>query len=77
MDGFGDACDAWPQDPDDDVDGDAQPQQTDNRPTVANPMQNDEDQDGIGTACDPCPNDPINDDDGDGIVAPSTIGRCG
>ncbi|HNS52525.1 MAG TPA: ExeM/NucH family extracellular endonuclease [Anaerolineae bacterium] len=50
-----------------DGDGDGIPDDTDNCPTVYNPLQEDADGDGIGDACDACPLDPENDMDGDGI----------
>jgi len=53
-DGLGDACD-----PDDDDDGELDPQ--DNCPMIANALQRDTDLDGLGDDCDP-------DVDGDGLV---------
>ena len=54
-----------------DTDGDGIPDSTDNCPTVANPMQENEDGDKFGDVCDPCP--PVADDnppdaDGDGVA---------
>ncbi|NPV56384.1 MAG: hypothetical protein HPY76_06920, partial [Anaerolineae bacterium] len=69
-DGIGDACDALPQDFEDDgVSGG-----DDNCGTVFNPDQSDVDGDGIGDACDAMPNDGDNDgtDDG-GDNCPATV----
>jgi hypothetical protein len=51
-DGIGDACDACPNDPDNDADGDGVCGDVDNCPSVYNPDQADTDGDGIGDACD-------------------------
>jgi hypothetical protein len=60
-DGMGDPCDAWPTDPQNDVDGDGIPGDADNCPFGNNPDQGDADGDGLGDYCD-------GDADGDGIV---------
>jgi hypothetical protein len=65
-DAIGDVCDACPNDPLNDVDGDGDCGDVDNCPTIPNAAQQDLDMDGIGDACDACPNDPLNDVDGDG-----------
>lgn len=66
-DGRGNACDACPEDPENDADGDGVCGNSDNCPGTANPDQADTDGDGIGDACDACPNDSENDADGDGV----------
>jgi len=66
-DGAGDLCDVCPNDPDDDIDGDAVCGDVDNCVVTYNPSQADADGDGIGDACDACLNDPDNDSDGDGV----------
>ncbi len=53
-DHVGDACDACPQDPSNDVDVDAICGNSDNCPFVANADQIDGDQDQVGDACDNC-----------------------
>jgi hypothetical protein len=71
-DGIGDACDAFPNDPDNDADGDGVGGDTDNCPAVANPDQADVDNDGIGDACD-------GDNDNDGIpdtAPPADKNQC-
>jgi len=52
VDGIGDACDAFPNDPDNDIDGDGVSGDIDNCPNVSNANQNDLDSDGTGDACD-------------------------
>jgi len=55
-------------DPTGDADGDGVKNGQDNCPTVANPMQDDEDGDQIGDPCDPCPISTNNtDSDHDGV----------
>ena len=49
-DTFGDACDPFPNDPANDVDGDGIGGDTDNCPSLANPGQADTDGDDIGDA---------------------------
>ena len=65
MDGIGDVCDLFPNDPDNDIDGDGVSGEIDNCPVTPNADQLDVDVDGIGDVCDLFPNDP--DNDGDGI----------
>ncbi len=59
-DGQGDACDPFPNDPDNDADGDGISGHVDNCPAVSNADQTDSDNDGVGDACD-------DDRDGDGF----------
>jgi hypothetical protein len=66
-------ADPFPDDPDNDADGDGTEGAFDNCPLHSNPTQADLDLDGIGDACDSCPEDPNNDEDGDGIC----FGDCG
>jgi HYR domain/SdrD B-like domain/PA14 domain/Thrombospondin type 3 repeat len=69
-DGVGDACDACPNDPDNDADGDGLCGDVDNCPLSPNVDQSDSDGDGVGDACDNCPSTPNPDqadDDGDGF----------
>ena len=77
-DGYGDACDTYLYDANDDADGDGIadctliitsncPQTYDNCPDTQNANQTDTDSDGLGDACDACPNDSANDADGDGV----------
>ncbi|MGE0394948.1 MAG: Ig-like domain-containing protein, partial [Vicinamibacterales bacterium] len=73
-DGRGDACDACPTDPTNDVDGDDLCGGVDNCPYIANPDQVDGDGDGLGDACDACPDDATNDADGDDICG--NIDNC-
>jgi formylglycine-generating enzyme required for sulfatase activity len=54
-DGLGDACDACPQDPYNDEDGDGVCGDLDNCPALANTDQNDADGDRYGDVCDYCP----------------------
>jgi hypothetical protein len=51
-DAFGDACDVFRNDPNNDADGDGLGADADNCPTAANASQEDSDHDGIGDACD-------------------------
>ena len=51
-DGNGDACDPFPNDPDDDIDGDTVSGHIDNCPLIANTDQANQDGDGLGDACD-------------------------
>ena len=60
-DAFGDACDPFPNDPDNDVDGDGISGDVDNCPSVANADQANNDADTEGDACD-------TDDDNDGVL---------
>ena len=55
FDGRLDSCDACPNDPVDDIDGDGLCGDVDNAPFVANPAQADADGDGIGDVADNCP----------------------
>ncbi|MEM6993503.1 MAG: thrombospondin type 3 repeat-containing protein [Myxococcota bacterium] len=64
-DALGDACDACPNDADDDVDGDSFCGDVDTCPDIPNPGQADGDLDGLGDVCDACPADPANDADAD------------
>lgn len=57
----------YPDNPDNDIDGDGVADDSDNCPGTSNADQTDADGDGQGDACDPFPNDPDNDIDGDGI----------
>nr|MBN2278466.1 thrombospondin type 3 repeat-containing protein [candidate division Zixibacteria bacterium] len=57
-DGLGDACDACPNDPYNDYDGDGICGDVDNCPTLANSLQTDTDEDGLGDTCDNCPDVP-------------------
>lgn len=66
-DGVGDVCDSYPNDPDNDIDGDSFPADTDNCPEHGNSDQVDSDEDGIGDVCDPCPADPGDDPDSDDV----------
>ena len=66
-DGIEDGVDLFPNDPDNDIDGDGISGDIDNCPADANPGQADGDGDGAGDACDPFPNDPDDDADGDGV----------
>ena len=54
-DGRGNACDACPQDPQNDADGDGVCAGVDNCPGVSNADQADGDMDGMGNICDNCP----------------------
>jgi hypothetical protein len=60
LDATGDACDPFPNDPDDDIDGDTVSGDIDNCPIDPNTDQSDMDLDGIGDVCDPLPNDACN-----------------
>ena len=51
-DKIGDVCDAFPQDPNNDIDGDGVSGHIDNCPTVSNANQLDTDGNGLGDACD-------------------------
>lgn len=51
IDGFGDACDVCPNDPDNDIDGDLVCGDIDNCPQTSNPLQEDSNSDGVGDAC--------------------------
>ena len=62
LDGKGNACDAFPNDPNNDSDGDGISGDIDNCPTVSNANQADSDEDGTGDAC-----DADFDSDGDGV----------
>lgn len=66
-DGLGDVCDSFPNDPDNDLDGDSIGGDIDNCPSIANNNQANDDGDGQGNVCDSFPLDPDNDFDGDGI----------
>ncbi|MDG1662766.1 MAG: thrombospondin type 3 repeat-containing protein [Pseudomonadales bacterium] len=71
-DAQGDACDLFPNDPDNDLDGDTISGHIDNCPVVANgpndaSNQLDDDNDNVGNVCDTFPNDPDNDIDGDTV----------
>jgi hypothetical protein len=66
-DGLGDACDACPADPDNDIDADGVCGDVDNCEHQFNADQVDSDGDGAGDACDLCPLDPDDDVDQDGI----------
>ena len=59
-DGFGDACDALPDDPNEtvDTDGDGIGDNSDNCVDIQNTDQTDNDDDGMGNACDECPDNP-------------------
>ncbi|MEZ4935731.1 MAG: thrombospondin type 3 repeat-containing protein [Saprospiraceae bacterium] len=59
-DGIPDFCDACPNDPDNDIDGDGICGDLDNCSNTSNSNQADADGDGIGDECDPCPNDETN-----------------
>jgi hypothetical protein len=63
----GDACDACPNDADNDADDDGVCGDVDNCPDAGNAGQADADGDGLGDACDACGNDAANDADGDGV----------
>jgi DNA-binding beta-propeller fold protein YncE len=73
-DALGDACDACPLDPQNDIDGDGICGNVDNCPTVANPSQSDSDGDGIGDACDTCTGQQGGDPDNDGVCG--AIDNC-
>lgn len=64
-DGIGDACDAFPLDPQNDIDSDGFGLHEDNCPLLFNPQQHDSDGDGIGDPCDEFSFGP--DGDGDGV----------
>ena len=64
VDGLGDACDACPVDPQNDVDADGVCGDIDNCPLHTNNDQFDADSDGTGDACDGCPSDPVKIDPG-------------
>ena len=71
-DAQGDACDPFPNDPDNDLDDDTVSGHIDNCPSVANgpndaSNQLDDDNDSVGNVCDAFPNDPDNDIDGDTV----------
>lgn len=65
-DTIGDRCDACPNDPTPDVDGDGTCS-TDNCPTIRNSNQKDSDGDRVGDVCDRCPFDKMPDFDDDGV----------
>ena len=73
--GFPNLCapDLFPDDPENDADGDGVSFVNDNCPFDPNPLQLDPDADGVGDACDICPLDPDNDIDNDGVCS----GVCG
>ncbi len=52
---LGDACDSWPNDPDNDADGDGVSGEVDNCPSTFNSQQENGDNDTHGDACDNCP----------------------
>ena len=56
LDSIGDACDTFPNDPDNDIDGDTIAGDVDNCPATANASQLDTDSDGVGDICDSTPN---------------------
>ena len=66
-DALGDACDACPADPDNDLDLDKVCGDLDVCPDKPDPGQEDTDKDTLGDACDACPNDPDNDLDLDKV----------
>jgi hypothetical protein len=66
-DGLGDACDEWPDDPDNDADDDDIAGPDDNCPWSYNPNQEDMDGDGLGDVCD-------GDADADGV--PNSEDNC-
>ena len=67
-DGISDLCDACPNDPYNDIDGDGICGDVDNCVSVANPLQEDSDCDGVGDVCDLCPGgDDMVDNNADGL----------